>query len=345
LAETGPDQSDPSSSLLSARLRPYVFEWVTWGGCALAVLFLRWRGLHIDWNTVRYTVPPLVPAVAWALAVGIVLQGLYQGLVRRDIRGYLKRLRRLDWWILTARIFVACMVFTYTYFWLKVSVPLVNHHLWDAQLWRVDRVMHFGLSPSIFASHLVAGTPIAKGLETWYGWWLPSAMYGTGFFVAFPNNRQRSAFVLSTVMIWYAGAWLYTALPALGPCYAFSDVWDHLRTQFPRASAAQAMLLENYQRMLAGRSGPLRQFNPTRGIAAMPSLHVGIHALLTLWTWRLARPLLILGILATIFTFFGSLATGWHYAVDGYVGVMLAVGCFLLAILPASKRPKTEDVD
>jgi len=305
---------------------------VTWTGCVLAVLFLRWRGLNIDWNTVRYTVPPLLPVVAWALLVGIALQAIYQALVRRDLRGYLKQLSRASWWLLTVRIFLACIVFTYTYFWLKVSVPLVNHQLWDAQLWRVDRLLHFGLSPSIFASRLVAGTPIATGVETWYGWWLPTAMYGTGFFVALPDDRQRSAFVLSTVTIWYAGAWLYTALPALGPCYAFSDVWEHLRSQFPRASAAQRMLWENYQKMLAGRTGPLRQFNPTRGIAALPSLHVGIHALLTLWTWRLARPLFVLGILATLFTFFGSLATGWHYAVDGYVGVLLAFASFLIAL-------------
>jgi hypothetical protein len=76
--------------------------------------------------------------------------------------------------------------------------------------------------------------------------------------------------------------------------------------------------------MLGGRTGALYSFNPTRGIAAMPSLHVAAHVLFALWIRRLARPLLLLFVLAAALTFVGSVVTGWHFAVDGYIGALLA---------------------
>ncbi|MEE8137334.1 MAG: phosphatase PAP2 family protein [Thermoanaerobaculia bacterium] len=161
-------------------------------------------------------------------------------------------------------------------------------------------------------------------------WWLPSVSFTIAFFCAFPAARLRRGFVLSCVLIWTLGAWLYTAFPALGPIYGFADVWQEAIPEMPHAEGSQRLLAENYQRVVAGRTGPLRQFNPTRGVAAMPSLHVGVHWLFTLWFRRHLRPLFLLALLATLLTFVGSVVTGWHYAIDGYVGIVLAQGVFWL---------------
>lgn len=312
--------------------RPYPFEVVTWIGCLAAVLFLRGHRLNLNWQTVEFTVPPLIPVVARSLAIGIGIQALYRLVVTRDLRAYLGALRKPSWWVLTLRIGVAFIVVTYAYLWLKISIPLVNERIWDGFFWRLDQILHLGISPSIFTSQLVSGTPVARLLDVWYGWWFPSMLYATMFFATLPEARTRARFVLSFVLVWYAGAWLYLLLPALGPCYAFADLWTHLKDQFPVAAQTQRMLWQNYQRMIAGReAGVLNSFSVGLGVAAMPSLHVGLHALLTLWIWRYARPLLIVGILGTLLTMFGSLATGWHYAVDGYAGVGLAALCYWAA--------------
>jgi hypothetical protein len=84
------------------------------------------------------------------------------------------------------------------------------------------------------------------------------------------------------------------------------------------------------------------------GIAAMPSLHVGLAFLFALVGWR-KHP--VLGILLGIFAllvFLGTVELAWHYAIDGYVAV-LAVGAIWLAVgwamrrwtdsLPRSTRP------
>jgi hypothetical protein len=99
----------------------------------------------------------------------------------------------------------------------------------------------------------------------------------------------------------------------------------------PRAARGQAALWDNYQRMVAGRDGQLYAFNPTRGVAALPSLHVGAHVLFFLWARRFAPVLSPLFLAAGVLTFVGSMVTGWHYAVDGYAGAGLAILAYAVA--------------
>ena len=153
------------------------------------------------------------------------------------------------------------------------------------------------------------------------------------FFCSFPAQLARRQFLFSCVVLWTAGAWIYVAMPAVGPIYAFNEIWQEILPQIPNADAGHRLLWENYQRVLAGReSGLLRAFKPVLGVAAMPSLHVGGHWLIMLWTRRLARPLFVPAIIGMFFTFLGAIVTGWHYAVDSYIGIALAQGAYWLAL-------------
>ena len=319
-----PAERSPEAVADRRRWRLYPFEIVAWGSLAAAVLFLRAHGLRIDWNTVAYTVPPLFRPTAQVLLAGPPLYAVYLLLRRRPLGPYLRRLLRWDWLALWLRLWLTCFVFTYAYFWLKVCVPLVNYRLWDQQLWALDRLLHLGVSPSILLTELFAGSGLIAPLETWYGWWLPTMMFGLSFFCAAPDAGTRRRFMLSSVLIWTLGPWIYMAAPALGPIYVYGQAWDEVAPELPQARAAQAMLWQNYQTVVAGRQGGLKRFNPTRGIAAMPSLHVGGHWLLLLWIRRRARPWLVPAAIGMALTLVGSVVTGWHYAVDGYVGIGIA---------------------
>ncbi len=90
--------------------------------------------------------------------------------------------------------------------------------------------------------------------------------------------------------------------------------------------------------MIASRGRTLEQFSPAFGVAAMPSLHVAAHWLFALWAKRYARRLFLPLVLATGLTFFGSLVTTWHYAVDGYAGLLIA----WLAIIAADRIAPVE---
>ena len=323
------------------RWLPHPFEIAAWGSLAVAVVFLRAHGLRIDWNTVVYTVPPLFRPTAQVLLAGPLLYAAYLLLRRRSLKPYLSRLLSRDWLVLWLRLWLTCFVFTYAYFWLKVCVPLINYRLWDQELWALDRIVHFGVSPSILLTELIQGTGLAGPIETWYGWWLPTMMFGLSFFCAAPDAGTRRRFMLSSVLIWTLGPWVYMAMPALGPVYVYGETWREIGSELPRNRAAQAMLWQNYQTVIAGRDGTLKRFNPTRGIAAMPSLHVGGHWLLLLWIRRRARPWLLPAAIGMAATLVGSVVTGWHYALDGYVGIAIATLAYWAAwrLDPEKARP------
>jgi PAP2 superfamily protein len=327
--EGSPAAAAPSHRRWSAALRLYAFEIATLGSMTVAYAFLRACGLRMDWQTVRYIVLPALKMLPKALLVGIALQLLFRLLARRPLLTYLRGAARPGWWALWLRLFLAAVLMTYGYFWLKVAVPLVNPRLWDDTLWRLDTWIHFGLSPSIFAANLFAGTPLVALLDRWYALWVATVFYTFAFWSAGLDPRLKRRFMLSCVLLWTLGSWIYVAVPAMGPAFAAPRVFDVIGEGMPSARAGQRVLLENYQRMVTGRRlGLLNRFNPTRGVAAMPSLHVGAHFLFFLWARRRVRLLALVFALFTVLTFFGSLLSGWHYAVDGYVGMLLAWLCY-----------------
>lgn len=345
--EEPPDDAvAPSRHRFPSWLRLYPFEIAAWLGLVSGVGFLRARGLRIGWETFDYTIPPLLPVMARYFLIGIALYLVYSILRRDSPVGYLRQIATVRWIVLSLRLWVAIMIFNYTYFWLKVCVPIVNPTLWDETFSRLDTLLHFGYSPSIVLIEAVRGT-LLGWLDGWYGLWLPSVSLSIAFFCAHPKALVRRQFVLSCVLIWILGAWMYTALPALGPIYVFTDLWRDILPGMPANANAQQLLWENYQTIQRGiQDGQLYRFNPTRGIAAMPSLHVGVHWMLMLWMHRYARPLFIPAAIATFLTFLGSIITGWHYAIDGYVGIGLGQIAYWAALRfergdrPVETRPE-----
>ena len=313
------------------RLPLYPFEWICLFLTVGSIGILRYKGMRIDWRTVEYTVYPMVRALPQPLLLGVGLQLVVLLILRKPLAGFLSALKSWRWWGLWLRLWIVCMALTYTYFWVKVCVPLLRTDLYDPALWKLDRFMHLGFSPSVFATALFETSDVAGWLDRWYGLWTPSVLVMLAFFTASADSLLRRRFMLSCVFLWGLGCWLYVALPALGPIFYVPELWKEIAGRIPSASAMHDALWANYQKMLAGRNGVLREFNPIYAIAAMPSLHVGAHALFAIWSWRHARPISLVFIVATFFTFLGSLVTGWHYAVDGYVGILLAFVSYRLA--------------
>ena len=300
---------------------------------ALAIAFLRFCGLRTDWQTVRYILLPAIRMLPQALLAGVALHVLFRLLVRYPVKAYLRQVARPGWWVSWLRLWLAAVVMTYGYFWLKVVIPLVNPRLWDDALWRLDTVLHFGVSPSVFVPGLLAGTPLVALLDRWYWLWVPTIFYTLSFWSAGLDRPLARRFLLSCVLLWTLGSWIYLSVPAVGPVFVEPQAFAAVHDDMPLVRAGQQALAENYQVMLAGRrTGELKRFKPTRGVAAMPSLHVGAHFLFFLWARRRARWLALPFALATAFTFAGSLLSGYHYAVDGYAGMLLAWLCYRVAV-------------
>ena len=307
-------------------------------------VILRLHHLRIDWHAFKYIVWPLVVSLPRLFLLGAGVAILCRLLQRRPLGDLLRRLASPAWWLEWLRMWGAILLTTYTYFWLKVNVPILNGRTWDGAFWQLDILLHAGISPSILVTQLFKGSFLAGWTDHWYGIWKETVMLLSSGFLVLYQGELRRRFTFGTVLLWTLGAWGYVLLPALGPIYAFNGHFVEIMAQLPRATVAQAMLWKNYSTLMAGLAGEqIHSFNPTHGIAAMPSLHVAAHAFLAFWTWRYLRPIFVLFFVATGLTFIGSLLTGWHYAVDGYAGILLAWLSFYLAEISRAHQDHHDD--
>ncbi len=296
------------------------------------IVLLRGYGLRLDGRALRHTLVPMLPVLPRILLAGLALGALGVALSRQSVRVYLRdffRLPSLETWLRLGASFVLAATFAYA--WLKVCVPLLNPRLWDAEVWRFERWLHFGISPNVLVLELFRGAGWLRAIDAWYAFWLVTVFLGWSWGLAMPGLARRRNLMFACIFLAVAGSWSYLAMPVLGPCYAFPELFDGARDELVRAAPTQRALAANYARMIEGRDGSLRQFNPYFGVAAMPSLHVGAHWLFALWARRHARKLFVPFAMATLLTFLGSLATGWHYAIDGYAGMLLAWAAVRLA--------------
>ena len=173
-------------------------------------------------------------------------------------------------------------------------------------------------------------------------------------FLAELGGRKLSAqFVLAYTLLWTLGGVAYLVMPADGPCFAMllgaSDVpaaahkWGFqypIATDVPASYAetfrhAKIWLAKNYQHALwATRwrfvyQGKLPDM--FYGVAAMPSLHVAAVTMLAYYLARLSPWAGLIGIAYAAIIAVGSVFLQWHYAVDGYLGIVLAALTVVLA--------------
>ena len=97
-------------------------------------------------------VSPLVMIIAFT--AGLLPYALFGVLVRTVIaairrdHAYFHILRSGAWALETLRLVVATGVMIFTYGWIKLAVPLIHPRLFDQELWDLDQLLFFGLSPN-----------------------------------------------------------------------------------------------------------------------------------------------------------------------------------------------------
>ena len=212
---------------------------------------------------------------------------------------------------------------------LKQFIPAINEKLYDSPLWRIDNVLHFGLDPAVLASRLADEYGLLPWLDRAYLLYYPAqVVVPLVFLVAKPLRPLRGRFFFAYCLVWMLGGAMYVAWPTLGPIYYRpSRFWLE---QAPYATYLQEMLMRDYVRFRTDPS--FYTVKLYQGVAALPSLHVGVLALFAIATARWRAVSVFLWALVAV-TFVGSIALGWHYAVDGYAGALIALVSWVAACL------------
>jgi hypothetical protein len=276
---------------------------------------------------------PLIPtealfvfqAFGLQLAAGIVGRLIYAAF-RRNARQYLSVLRSREWLTDTVRLIFFAAVIVHTYTLLKIAVPLLHPRLFDQELWNVDAVLLLGHSPNVLLLSMFSNRAFLRGIDATYSTLFELSLhFAFAFFLSAPERRLRVAFTNANSLLWAIGAWLYVAIPSLGPAYRFPDIWAPYAAVLPETIGLQHALMYNYRVVAGYARGTV---NVLFGIAAFPSMHVAFETLLWLCMRRVWRPAGIIFGVVFLLIFFGSVITGWHYLIDSIAGVALAIPCY-----------------
>ncbi|TPN84347.1 hypothetical protein FJ987_27815 [Mesorhizobium sp. CU2] len=218
-------------------------------------------------------------------------------------------------------IFVLLLAAFTTY---KVNIPKIVPFYCDNALADLGELLH-GQAPwkiaHAFDSDGLAWLVDVAYSRIWFLEWFGMAMYAALYANRAPHLRYLAALVLTTVVV---GTMLATLLSSAGPLF-YDQLYSGTRyegllralRQFP--SNEQVLhysdyLMRNYRTGTAAFG---------TGISAMPSMHVAIATLNALYLARLNRWFGVAGWVFAMFILFGSVYTGWHYSVDGYVAILV----------------------
>ncbi|MFZ5674096.1 MAG: phosphatase PAP2 family protein [Pseudomonadota bacterium] len=228
-------------------------------------------------------------------------------------------------------VFIILSVFMSAFNTLKIFLPAMNPFQWDSTFMEWDKAVHFGVHPYQILQPLLGHPLISFGLNLFYNLWY-FVMFSIWIWqaTAKEDSEVRQRFLVAFMITWFLGTnVLGTIFSSVGPTFygrllggpdPYLPLMTYLRetTQvLPLWSLdTQNLLWESY---ISGNS-------MIAGISAMPSMHVGSSVLLAIVAFAAGKRRLgwCLGIFAVLI-FLGSIHLAWHYAIDGYAGIAVAL--------------------
>jgi hypothetical protein len=222
----------------------------------------------------------------------------------------------------------------------KPAIPDFHPYSWDAVLAEADRLLHLGRDPWRWLHGLPARDLVTSVLDWVYVQWYLVMVGGILVaLVALPFG-SRLRFFFGFVALWIAGGTVAgTALASGGPVY-FGELagdprrFEELLAYLDRAAPIARGLQDRLWQAFVTPGGDFA----FEGISAMPSLHVAVAAYFVFWTWRLGPAVRTVTLAYALAILLGSVHLGWHYALDGYAGALLAWACWLAAVRVAPDR-------
>lgn len=230
---------------------------------------------------------------------------------------------------------LALAIFMPQFSMIKSGIPLLHPYDWDATLIQADRWLH-GTDPWRILQP-VLGYPIVTFLLNWaYQLWFILLYAGSLYFASYQQDRVlRAQYFIAFFCTWVTcGIVLAILFASVGPCFVhpilgnahYAELMTYLETtdgQFHLpALDVQAQLLAWHHTGDHGLG---------RGISAMPSMHVSFAFLFYLAMRRVSPRIAPLFGAFFIMTLLGSIHLGYHYAVDGYLGILVTGIIWLLS--------------
>ncbi len=210
---------------------------------------------------------------------------------------------------------------------LKFMIPVIQPFAWDRSLAAWDALVHGGWQPWELLQPLIGSPLVTDWIDYAYGppwFWM---MIGLKFWLSFTMHPQRLRFLLAFLLSWLLlGNVAGTLLASVGPVYygTFVDGADPfvpLLTYLDSVGETYRMLARLSQDYL-WQAHMSRDLSLGVGISAMPSMHIAMGFFFVLVAWRYHWALRLVAVAYLLVLLVGSVHLAWHYAIDGYAGIL-----------------------
>lgn len=224
------------------------------------------------------------------------------------------------WWVLFIHFFDQ----------LKALIPYLQPFQWDEVWMKLDYLLHGGHHPWRLLHGWIGDMGTVLIDRVYVSWYLVGTVILSLQFWN-PDRKGRFRFLVAMALTWFVvGNVMATLMSSAGPVYyqevvgtakPFGPLMEQLESIHQNhhlyARVIQQDLWQNYLSSTSGQVG---------AIAAMPSMHVALAALFIPAGWRVHKVLGWIAVIYFLFILAGSVHLGWHYAIDGYVGGLVAWG-------------------
>lgn len=225
---------------------------------------------------------------------------------------------------------------------VKTMIPLANPFSWDEVFAAWDLSLHGGHQPWVWLQPILGHPLVTKGTYILYILWF-FVLQGVVFWQTFSISRPclRMQFFLTFVLSWaLMGSIGGTLFSSAGPVFygevvsgpnPYAPLLDYLKSLDTTGGFGLIEVQEWLWRVF--EEGDVAQFS---GISAMPSMHVAMVAIFALLGWRVHWGLGLTFTLFAALILVSSVHLAWHYAVDGYAGILGV--CLIWALVGATLR-------
>lgn len=139
------------------------------------------------------------------------------------------------------------------------------------------------------------------------------------------DTRIVLQYCVSMILLFYVGRFAGVFNPVMGPAFYQPELFGYLSGSVTD-SAMQSVreILEIGAQQATDKSGLL-----LGGVSANPSLHIGMVTLTSIWLASANRFTLLVTLPWVLLVWTSTVVLGWHYALDGVGGILLALCCAL----------------
>lgn len=223
-------------------------------------------------------------------------------------------------------IYIALMCFSPA----KSLISVMNPFQYDALISSIDKFLHFGRYPHEYFGFILDNPKYVVFMDWFYISWFYYIYAYMAYVVFQPSHsagriRLIACFCLCWVVL---GGFVATLASSVGPIF-----WDHyVSAPNPYAtliSTLQTINDNHYPLMCLDIAALLLEWQndgnivDLSGPSAMPSIHVAMVALFVFHSWNYNRFFFPLMLVYCLLTMIGSVVLAWHYALDGYVSIIL----------------------